>query len=194
MAKSRDNYVNGGAVARRTRRMITARRDERDRFAFAREDGDGSFVGDRVLRVFPPLKGENCADTTRISRFSLPILYPLTATVLLYIPTRPSSSLSRIISPKFPKLVRPPRKLLTRSILRRSERRRYRLAGEKGFAGNTGRRFVDSEPCIVPRVSLLPNVKYSGRLLRFLKLQYQTVLYGRSLASAPLPIFLHTTR
>lgn len=48
-----------------------------------------------------------------------PLLYPL---------TRLSSSLSGIISHKFPKLVRPPRKVLTRSILRRGERRRYQAS------------------------------------------------------------------
>lgn len=114
--------------SRRTPRMITAAGETR---SFARKDG-----GELPCRVFA-LKSENCRAHGYDANQSIrgPNFISLRAgTVLLYIPTRPPSSLSRIISRKFSKLVRPPRKVLTRSILRRSERRRYRRRA-KGFLG-----------------------------------------------------------
>jgi len=74
------------------------------------------------------------------------------AAVLLCIPRHVFRPLYPASSPReFPKLVRPPRKVLTRSILRRDGRRR-KTGERRDCPGNAGRRSVDSEPRIVPRI------------------------------------------
>jgi len=145
--------------------MISAAGEMR---SFASEDRNGK------LLFLPLIQNRELARNKSVY-CEIPILYPFTDTVLFYILTRPSSSLSRIISRKFSKLVRPPWKVLTRSILRRSERRRYQPAKRLSWECWTTFCWQWAMYCS-SSLPLLPNVKCSKRLLRFLELQYRAAL------------------